>query len=328
MIPHSKPYLGLEEADAAARVLASGQLAQGAEVEAFENECAAHFGRQYGVAVSSGTAALHLALGAVGVEPGDRVAVPSYSCAALITAVRLQQASPVLCDVGDDCNLDSSALPAGCRTAIVPHLFGAPATLPKSGIVIEDIAQSLGGPGGCATPVAIASFYVTKLMTSGGEGGMVLTDDEAIAEYARDRRDYDKREDFQVRYPYKMTDLQAAVGRVQLRRLPGFLARRREIADAYSDGLRELPLGLPSGEGHVYFRYVVRTHQRDALEAHLNSFDIDAKRPVYRPSHHFLGGTFEGAERAHQECLSLPIYPSMVDADVRHVIDCVRQFME
>lgn len=327
MIAHSKPYLGPEESEAAARVLASGHLAQGAEVEAFEKECAERFGRRYGVAVSSGTAALHLALGAVGVGTGDSVAVPSYSCAALITAVRLQQADPVLCDVGDDCNLDPRGVPGHCSTVIVPHLFGGPAALPESGVVIEDVAQSLGGPGGCATPVAVASFYVTKLMTT-GEGGMLLTDDEGIAEYGRDRRDYDKRENFQVRYPYKMTDLQAAVGRVQLGRLSWFLERRREIAQEYCEALARLPLALPVGDGHVYFRYVVRTERRDGLEAYLNVQGVDAKRPVYRPAHHFLGGMFDGAERAHQECLSLPIYPSMVDADVRRVIDCVVQYME
>lgn len=327
MIPHSKPCLGVEEAEAAARVLASGQLAQGPEVEAFENECAACFGRTYGVAVSSGTAALHLTLGAIGVDTGDLVAIPSYSCAALATAVRLQRATPALCDVGDDCNLDLNTVPPGVRAIIVPHLFGAKAVLPGSGLVIEDIAQSLGGPTGRATPAAIASFYVTKLMTT-GEGGMVLTDAPGLAEYVRDRRDYDKKDDFQVRYPYKMTDLQAALGRVQLKKLPAFLARRKEIALAYNDAFTGTPLGLPESEGHVFFRYVVRSSQRDELELRLNEQGIEAKRPVYRPSHHFLGGEFPGAEKAHNECLSLPIYPSMVDVDVKHVIESVLRSLE
>ena len=325
MIPHSKPCIGEEEAEAVARVLRSGMLAQGPEVEAFESECAKAVGRAYGVAVSSGTAALHLALGALGVVKDEPVAVPSYACAALVTAVHLQQARPVLCDIGDDYNLDPAAVDPSCRVIIVPHLFGGPARLPAAGTVLEDIAQSMGGATGRASPVAITSFYATKLMTT-GEGGMLLTDDSGVAEYARDRRDYDNRDDFVLRYPYKMTDFQAALGRVQLSRLPEFVARRSVIAACYQDALADLPLRLPNPEGHVFFRYVMATEQRDALAAHLLERGVEAKRPVYRPAHHYLGGQFPGAERAHQQCLSIPIYPSLVEADVERVIESVRSF--
>jgi dTDP-4-amino-4,6-dideoxygalactose transaminase len=325
MIPHSAPTLGVCEEEAALRVLRSGQLAQGTEVEAFEQECAAALGRQYAVAVNSGTSALHLALGALGVPAMGAVAVPSYACAALITAVRLHGSQPVLCDNGSDFNLDPALVPSDVEAVIVPHLFGAAAELPAGHTVIEDIAQSMGGDTGRGSPVAIASFYATKLMTT-GEGGMLLTDDAGMAEYARDRRDYDNREEFTVRYNYKMTDLQAAIGRVQLTRLPEFLSRRRAIAAQYEEGLKGLPLVLPGSDGHVFFRYVVATDRREELEAHLQRCGVDAKRPVHRPVHHYLGGEFPGAERAHQTCLSLPIYPSLVDADVPCVIDSVRSF--
>ena len=326
MIPHSKPTLGHEEAEAAARVVASGHLAQGPEVAAFEQECAQAFGRNYAVAVSSGTAALHLVLAALDVQPAEAVAIPSYSCAALATAITLQQGTPALCDVGPDFNLAPETIPAECRVAVVPHLFGAPACLPTTGIVIEATAQALGGDTGRASLVAITSFYVTKMMTT-AEGGMVLTDDKGLAEFVEDKRDYDKRDDFQMRYPYKMTDVQAAIGRVQLKRLPEFVARRRQIAAAYSHAFRALRLGLPEPKGHVFFRYVISTPDRDALERHLNDRGVDAKRPVYRPSHHYLGGTFPGAERAHREGLSLPIFPTMLDDDVTHVIESVLSFI-
>jgi dTDP-4-amino-4,6-dideoxygalactose transaminase len=324
-IPHSKPFIGREEIDAVARVLRSGQLSQGRQVQQFELECAQLLRRRHAVAVSSGTAALHLALGALGVPEEEAVAVPSYSCAALVTAVRLQQAKPVLCDIGDDYNLDPSVVPDYCNFAIVPHLFGAVAQLPSGIAVVEDIAQAMGGVCGRATPVAVTSFYATKLMTT-GEGGMLLTDDEGIADYARDRRGYDNRDDFKVRYPYKMTEFQAVIGRVQLRRLMKFLERRREIADRYHEAFDFLPLRLPNPERHVFFRYVVGTGRRGGLEVHLRKHGIEAKRPVHCPMHHLLGGAFPKSQQAHEECLSLPIYPAMIEGEVAHVIESVQRF--
>jgi dTDP-4-amino-4,6-dideoxygalactose transaminase len=325
MIPHSKPTIGTEEMNAVSRVLHSGQLAQGAEVEAFEKDCADMLGRKFGVAVNSGTAALHLAISGFGVARDEPVAVPSYGCAALITAVRLQQASPRLCDIDGNYNLDPALVPPDCRAAIVPHLFGATAVMPDTDGAIEDIAQSMGGPTGRATRVAVTSFYATKLMTT-GEGGMLLTDDEAIAEHARDLREYDNRDDFVVRYPYKMTDIQAALGRVQIRRLPGFLERRREMALQYNSELAGLPLRLPNPAGHVFFRYVVETDRQRQLIQFLNARGIEAKRPVYRPAHHYIGGDFPNSQRAHEQCVSLPLYPAMTSADIRCVIDTVQRF--
>ena len=325
-IPHSATTLGDEEIEAAIRVLRSGHLSQGAEVAAFEEECAAAVGRRYAVAVNSGTSALHLALGALGVVADEPVAVPSYGCASLITAVRLQNAQPVLCDIDERFNLDPRQVSGTCRVSILAHLFGARGAAPR-GDVIEDIAQSIGGDTGREGVVAVASFYATKLMTT-GEGGMILTDDDGFASHARDRRDYDNRDDFIVRYNYKLTDVQAALGRAQLRRLPSFIERRRQIASMYRDAFSNFPVRLPEPEGHVYFRFVISTGERDGLEAHLHACGVEAKRPVYRPAHHYFGGTYPASERAHRESLSLPIYPSLIDAEARHVIDSVRRFFD
>ena len=265
MIPHSKPLIGEEEIGAVTGVLRSGMLSQGAEVAAFEEACAGLVGRRYGVAVNSGTAALHLALIALGVGGEDSVAIPSYACAALVHPVHWQHADTVLCDVGADWNLDVGEVPGTAKAVIVPHLFGKRcdvAGMPQGPVVIEDIAQSIGGGTGCASAVSVASFYATKLLTT-GEGGMLLTDDVGIAELARDLRDYDNRDDFRVRYAYKMNDLQAALGRVQLVRLPEFVARRREIAASYSAAFSGFPLELPDPVDHVFFRYAVRLGERD-----------------------------------------------------------------
>lgn len=323
-IAHSAPCIGEEEVEAVVRVMRSGRIAQGPEVEAFENECAAFVGRRYGIAVSSGTAALHLALQTL--CPGGRVALPSYGCASLLTAVRLADGTPELCDIGADFNLDSRTVPNNCDAVIVPHLFGARATLLDHKTIIEDIAQSIGGPTGRTGVVAIASFYATKLMTT-GEGGMILADDEALVHALRDLRDYDNRDVFRVRYNYKMTEMQAAMGRVQLKRLPQFIARRAEIANHYMDAFRDLPVALPAGREHVYFRYVVQSKRRDELEFRLREKGIEAKRPVYKPAHHFWSARCPESERAHLEALSLPIHPGMTDNDVTYVVECVENLL-
>ncbi|MFM1920357.1 MAG: GDP-perosamine synthase [Candidatus Hydrogenedentota bacterium] len=325
MIPHSKPLLGNEEANAARRVLESGMLAQGREVRAFEDEFAAALDRRHAVAVGSGTAALHLALLALGIGNDDSVAIPSYACAALPQAIALCHARPMLLDANEDFLADHSK--ARPEAHIVAHLFGATACLPEGAPVIEDIAQSLGGATGAGGLCAVASFYATKMMTT-AEGGMLLTDDDALAEEARDRRDYDNRDDWKPRFAYKMTDLAAAIGREQLKRLPRFCARRLALADRYHEGLAALPVRLPRAENHVYFRYVVATPRRDALMAFLAERGIEAKRPVHRPAHHFLGGDFPGADRAHHEGLSIPLYPALTDEEAEHIIAMLRAFFE
>jgi len=326
-IPHSRPTIGPEEMAAVQRVLESGHLAQGREVAAFEDECAAVVGRNHGVAVNSGTAALHLALIGMGVSSGDTVAIPSYACAALAQAVAWQGATSVLCDIGADYNIDPERVPDSVMGVIVPHVFGAKARLPKNPSVIEDLAHSIGGPTGNASILAIASFYATKMITT-GEGGMLLTDDEGLAELGRDLRDYDNRDDFQLRRAYKMTDFQAAMGRVQLKRLPEFIALRAEIAAEYDAGLAGLPLERPRIHNSVHFRYVIATPERDALETWLTERGIGTCRPVYRPAHHTLGGDCPRSERAHRENLSLPIYPSLTTAEASFVIKSILAFYE
>lgn len=331
-IPHSSPTLGPEEAEAASRVIASGRVAQGAETEAFEKECAGFVGRRYGVAVSSGTAALHLALKVSRIGPGDLVAMPSYACAALVTATHMVGARAALCDCAADFNVPADAYPGDARATIVAHLFGKTASFPKSGCIIEDIAQSIGGETGRIGRMTVCSFYATKLLTT-GEGGMVLTDDIAVAEALRDLRDYDNRDVYQQRFAYKMTDVQAAIGRVQLRRLPGFIARRREIAGRYARELEGPPIELPDLENHVFFRYVIRADRRETLAEALARYGVDAKRPVYRPAHQYfkqgdnrarLAASYPCADDAHARALSLPIYPSLLDSDVDTVINSIK----
>lgn len=332
-VPHSAPLIGEEEIGAAERVLRSGYLAQGREVAAFENECAALVGRMHGVAVSSGTAALHLALLAAGIDAKSTVAIPSYVCTALLNAVLQAGAAAAIHDVGDDFNPGYGATHSR-DVLFATHLFGKTGTIPPDAEVIEDLAHALGGAAGRRGRIAVASFYATKLMTSGGEGGMVLTDDGAVAERVRDLRDYDNRSDYRLRFNYKMTDLAAAIGRQQLKKLPSWIERRRAIAALYTTAFEGLPLALPNPADHVFFRYVVASTRREELERHLNERGIQAKRPVYRPLHQYdlpkdhvvLDEVYPGADRAHEQALSIPLNPGMSRADTEHVVNSVVAF--
>ena len=292
-----------------------------------------------GVAVSSGTAALHLSLLATGVEPGDTVIVPSYNCAALAQAVAHAGARMRLCDVdpatGNPTAETISSVGTGAQAIIVAHVFGAPAEIEKITAigppVVEDLAQALGAslPGGKAGSfgqLAVCSFYATKLMTAGGEGGMILGDDALALEKARDSRSYDERGDLAPRWNYKLTDLQAAIGLAQLSRFEEFIKRRREIAAFYDEHLAQSPLELPTNAtgGHVYHRYVVglpdswiKERGAESVEQAIAEFKkngISARRPIYRPLHVLTGESgFPGADDAWARHLSLPIFPTMTD---------------
>ena len=333
MIAHSRPTLDEDDAREVARVVRSGQLAQGPEVEAFERELAPWFGAPAAAAVSSGSAALELALRALDVGPGQEVIVPTFACDALWHAVTRCGATPVLADADAETLSLAPADAARRRTprtraVVVVHAFGLAADVDAFlalGVpVVEDCAQALGAraggrPVGARGAAAVGSFYATKLLTT-GEGGAVAGPAARVAR-ARDARDYDEREDLRPRFNYKMTDLQAALGRAQLRRLDAFLARRRAIAARYRAALGGLPgLGLPpdAGARHVHQRFVVTVERplTPVLE-HLARRGVAARRPVFRPIHRALGlGGYPEAERLWARCLSLPCYPRLSDAEV------------
>ncbi len=340
-IPHSRPTLGPEDQEAVAAVLTSGHIAEGEQVAFFEEEIAKSVGAAGGVATSSGTAALHLALRALNVGEGDEVILPSYVCAAVLHAVHYVGATPRLADCDPRTfNLDPNAARrvAGRRTKaiIVPHLFGLPADLdaliPLGIPLIEDCAQTVGAtlqgkPVGSIGEVTVFSFYATKVLTT-GEGGMLTSPSASFVARARDLREYDEKKDYQVRYNYKMTDLQAALGRSQLKRLPQFLAARRALALSYTRAFADLPLLCPGdspGRPHTFYRYVVRAAQEMVPRLlDLTSRGVTCRRPVFWPLHRALGLTgFAGTEEAWETAVSLPLYPSL-GADQERVIQAVR----
>jgi perosamine synthetase len=335
VIRHARPTVAEEDAVAVARVIRSGALAQGPETQAFEAAVAARLGVAAAAAVASGSAALELALRALGVGGGDDVLVPTYACDALHHAVTRCGARPVLVDADPaTSSLDAAdarrRLTARTRAVIVAHAFGLAVPLePFLALgppVIEDCAQALGAvrdgrPAGSLGAAAVCSFYATKLLTT-GEGGLV-GGPAALVARVRDSREYDERADLAPRFNYKLTDIQAALGRSQLARFDDFLARRRAIAERYRTRLSGLPCRLPpdAGPAHVYHRFVVEVDRPlGPVIAALERRGVSARRPVFRPIHRALGlAGYPEAERLWERALSLPCYPALTDVEVDRV---------
>jgi dTDP-4-amino-4,6-dideoxygalactose transaminase len=298
--------------------------------------------RRYAAATSSGLAAIHLALSALGVGSGDRVALPTYVCSALLHAVDLAGAEPLLVDVDPSTfNIDPDdlrrRLVPGVKAVIVPHMFGLPASIDEiltSGVpVIEDCAIALGAryrdkPVGSLGTLSVVSFYATKMVAS-GEGGMVLGDRAGFIRHVQDHRSYDGYARHRARYNYKMSDIMAALGRVQLRRLDGFIRRRRKLAERYSSALTGGPWDLPAlpeaVRGHVFYRFVIRTHRAGArFLDELAKRGVEARRPVFKPLHRYLGlDGFPGADEAYRRAVSIPLYPSLTRNEADHVVKSV-----
>jgi len=335
-IPHSRPTVGPEETRRLNEVIRSGHLAQGGMVQAFEQAFAKRMRGRTSVAVGSGTAALHLVLLAMGIGAGDEVIIPSYVCTALLNAVYYVAARPVLTDIDPDTgNMDpldaKKRITRRTRAIIVPHMFGLAADL--SGIaalgvpVIEDCAQAVGGtyagkPVGTLGQAAVFSFYATKVMTT-GEGGMVVSGSKKLIERIRDLREYDGKPEYKIRYNYKMTDIQAALGLAQLAKLETFIQRRRRIAGTYSRFLQDYGLKLPGPDpGHIYFRYVVGLGADSApLIQNLRQKGVMGAKPVYRPLHRYLKQKgFTNTDKVWRSSVSLPIYPGLARSDADRVL--------
>jgi len=338
-IPHSRPTLGTKEIKAVSEVIASGHIAEGAIVKEFEQKFANYLNVKHAVATNSGTSALHLALLALEVGPGDEVIIPSYVCCALLNAVNYAGATAVLADIcPNTCNLDAAdvkkRLSSRTKAIIVPHLFGMAADLdPLLALdvpIIEDCAQAVGAvynqrPVGTFGVAAIYSFYATKVITT-GEGGMVVCNAKDIAEQIRDLKTYDQKDDYKIRFNYKMSDIQAVLGLAQLAQLNSILRRRKAIAEQYTRAFKVLDLNLPPDDsGQIFFRYVIglKTDSKPGIEA-LSRKGIGCDRPVYLPLHRQIKlKGYPVTEKAWKNSLSLPIYPSLTDEAVTRVIDAV-----
>lgn len=343
MIPHSKPTITPDDCENVLRVLTSGNLVQGTEVEAFENEFSSFIGVKGGVAVSSGTAALHLALLSLGVKEGDEVMIPDFVCTAPLNAIHYIGASPIIIDINQDTfNINvtevKKQLTRRTKAIIVPHMFGLPADMEELlslGIpIIEDCAHSPGSSYkslrvGSLGELSVFSFYATKMIAT-GEGGMILSNNEKLLEKMRDLRDYDQKDFYTIRYNYKMTDFQAALGIGQLKKLPIFIERRKQIAHTFSREFKgcnfELPT-TPSDRTHVFYRFVIKVKNASLFIDHMRESGVSCKKPVYRPLHTYLRlSGYDTTKKVWNEAVSLPIYPTLTDADIATIIAGAQSF--
>jgi perosamine synthetase len=368
-IPFHRPSIGEREIVAATEVLRSGWLTTGARAHALEDALRARLGVRHALAVSSATAALHLALEGMGIGPGDDVLVPTYTFTACGEVCAYLGARVVLADVNDERLLGAAevqaALTPTTRAIITVHFGGqavdpAPIRAVAPGVrIVEDAAHALpaaigGLPTGRLGDAAAFSFYATKTMTTGGEGGMLVTDDDHLADRARRMRLHGIDADAWNRYgaggrwfyevteagfKYNLTDLAAAIGLVQLERLDEMAAARQSIADAYDQAFADSPLiGLPprhDGDQHAWHLYVVelRTDEldigRDEVIARLGEAGIGSSvhfiplhlHPWYQREFGYRPGDFPNAERLYRRSLSLPIWPDMSEAQVARVAE-------
>ncbi len=372
-LPYCQPFIGPEEIQEVVDSLQRGWVTTGPKVKKFEQDFADYIGVKHAIALSSCTAALHVALAAFGIGPGDEVIVPTLTFCATANVVAHLGATPVLVDVDENFHISLEAVRRnlnGRTRAIIPvHYAGQACDLDAlldlgkkhSVLILEDAAHAVGAEyngkkiGAHGQAVAF-SFYATKNMTT-GEGGMLTTNDDWLAGRIRllslhgMSRDAWKRytqpgswyyEVHEAGYKYNMTDIQAALGIHQLRRLEGFIERRRAIAESYAAGLADIPgIRLPTeapGRKHTYHLYPLRvdslTVGRDLLIEKLKQANIGTsvhftplhRHPYYRRVLHCSeAASFPVAERIYDELLSLPLYPKMSDSDVADVIVAVRR---
>jgi dTDP-4-amino-4,6-dideoxygalactose transaminase len=337
------PDVGERELAEVAGVLESGMLTMGPKVEEFEREIARACEVEHAVAVSSGTAALHLAVLAFGLQPGDEVLVPAYTFPATANVVALAGLTPVLVDVDPETmNIDPAKIDVGPRTKLLlgVHLFGRPLRLHELPDLplLEDAAGALGaryrgracgglGVAGCL------SFHPRKIVTT-GEGGAVTTDDDAFAAAIRQWRNHGWRTIVPADMPiaglnYRLSDILCAVGIPQARRLDELLAARTRIANGYLERLAHLPVLLPradEGDVHGWQAYVIQVDDRDRVLTALRAQEIEAQIGTY--SLPLLDayrdqGEFPGARRVFERALALPFHTRLSEGDLDRVAEAL-----
>jgi len=347
--------LGGEIRAAFERVLRSGHFILGPEGAALEKEIAALCGVPHAVACNSGTDALHLALRAAGIGPGDEVVTPAFTFIATAEAIAYVHATPAFADVdGATFNMTAAtlekALTPRTRAVIVVHLFGQCAEMPpiadlcmRRGLVlVEDCAQAIGAdwqgtPAGAWGDFGCFSFYPTKNLGAYGDAGLVTTRDAKHDAMLRMLRHHGSK----VAYSHeviglnsRLDEMQAAILRVKLRHLARYTAARRAHAARYRELLAGAKLELPVGHGkggHIYHQFTVRTAQRDAAKKALADAGVASgvyypiplhKQPVFEKEYGRL--SLPASEAAAREVLSLPIYPQLSDGQLRHVAATLR----
>ena len=344
MIPISKPQMSVEELAAVTGVLESGQLAQGEQVAWFESAWAAVCQARECIAVTNGTVALQLMLQAYDFIPGGEVITSPFTFWGTIEAIISAGLTPVFVDIDiDTYNLDPLEVKQAMThktVAILPvHLYGLQADMPAlreiadtyQVALLEDACQAHGLP--LAGDAAAYSFYATKNITTGGEGGAIVTDDASLAERLRLLRNHYSRERYQhlgVGYNARMTELQAAIGLQQIKKLRRFNAARAENAAYYNEHIQ---VGIkPSGTPHVWHQYTLRVKERATfcqhLQAHGIGYGIYYPTPCHRQGYCRSERLLQYADYAAAHVVSIPVHPGVTAKERKFIVRTINQFAE
>jgi len=356
MIFIAKPLIGEEEKKAVSEVLDSGMIACGPKTEEFEKKFAKYVGCKYAIATTSGTTALHLGLLSLGISKGDEVIVPSFSFIASANSILFCNAKPVFCDVNQKTfNIGVNKIEnliTGKTKAIMPvHLYGQPADMRLITDIAEDYSLKIIGDAcqahgakynskmiGSFGDVECFSFYPTKNMTT-GEGGMITTNSEELAKKAYSIRNHGREknrwgyEHSRLGYNYRMTDIAAAIGIEQLKKLPKFNEKRRENAKYLNENLSEIkeiatPIVLKNDE-HVYHLYTIRCKDREKLIYQLKKnevgYGIYYPKPLHFYKHlkQYAHRDLKNSEILANEVLSLPVHPALNEQDLQKIVEVV-----
>ena len=338
MIPHNKPTLGIEEENAAMRVLKSGNLSNDVEISSFEKEFAKYMGlkNNHAVAVSNGTAALFLSLWALDAK-SKKIAFPSYVCSALRHAVGMINGIETIIDNSKNSpNINQNKMKSISHDLeIIPHMYGIPSKIYRDERIplIEDCCQALGAKVdnelvGLKGDTGIFSFYATKIITSGGHGGMIISKNAEIIEKIKDYREFDGRRDKDFRFNFQMTEVQAAIGREQLKKLPKFLKRREEIFQKYiKSGLDLLDVNLLERDSikPIRYRAILKTSEQKNIIGKLEKNGVRAIIPL--EDWELLGekDSSPNGLQFSRNTVSIPIYPSLKDEEVELIIKTITE---
>jgi len=355
MIPIAKPLIGIEEKKAVMNVMDSGIIACGPKTVEFENRFAEFVGTKHAVATTSGTTALHLALLALGISSGDEVIFPSFSFVATANSALFCNGTPVFCDVDlKTFNLDvkklESLITDKTKVVMPVHLYGQSADMnpileisQKHDIhVVGDAAQAHGAMYdgrmvGSFGDMECFSFYPTKNMTT-GEGGMITTNDDDLVERLNSIRNHGREqtkwgyEHSRIGYNYRMTDIAAAIGLEQLKKLPSFNQKRRENAKFFNEKLAdiegiEIPYVLENAE-HIYHQYTIKCNNREAIIQKLKDNEIGFGIYYPKPMHFFEHLKDYGhddlkiSEKLADRVLSLPVHPALSHENLETIVSC------
>jgi dTDP-4-amino-4,6-dideoxygalactose transaminase len=353
-IPIASPHLGSEEQKAVQDVLSSNNIAHGKTVEAFEKQFASFIGTEYGITTNNGTTALHTALVAHDIGPGDEVITTPFSFIATGNCIRYVGATPVFVDIKDDFNIDpkriEEAITEKTKALIVVHLYGLPCDMDEimeivaehDLVLIEDCAQAHGasfeGRNVGSYGTACFSFYPTKNMTT-SEGGMITTNNGEIAQRAAMIRNHGMKVRYHHEmegYNYRMTNIAAAIGIEQLKKLPSFNEARIRNASLLTEGLNTIEQvtcpSCPSNKRHVYHQYTIRAENRDELAMFLNENGIGTgiyyPIPITGQQGFSTTNTIENTLTACLEVLSLPVHPSVDKDDIAYITAKIGEFYD